>query len=32
VIVRYMLAQQKQKLLLDIATHAAYIQQATKIQ
>lgn len=30
-IVRYMLAQQ-QKLLLDIATHAAYIQQATKIQ
>lgn len=30
-VVRYMLAQQ-QKLLLDIATHAAYIQQATKIQ
>ena len=30
-IVRYMLTQQ-QKLLLDIATHAAYIQQATKIQ
>ncbi|MFS7308012.1 Bro-N domain-containing protein [Rahnella inusitata] len=30
-IVRYMLAQQ-QKLLLDIATHAAYIQQATKIK
>lgn len=30
-IVRYLLAQQ-QKLLLDIATHAAYIQQATKIQ
>jgi prophage antirepressor-like protein len=30
-VVRYMLAQQ-QKLLVDIATHAAYIQQATKIQ
>ncbi len=29
-VVRYMLAQQ-QKMMLDIATHAAYIQQATKI-
>lgn len=30
-VIRYMLAQQ-QKMMLDIATHAAYIQQATKIQ
>ena len=30
-VVRYMLRQQ-QKMMLDIATHAAYIQQATKIQ
>lgn len=30
-IVRYLMVQQH-KLMLDIATHAAYIQQATKIQ